>query len=306
MIERKFVQDKIKEKMIQDYLEKELERADYSHTDIRMTPLSTRLIIYVGRPGFAIGRGGAMIKKLTEDLKNKFGVKNPHIDIQQVENPYLDARIVAKNIAQALEQHVSPARITNIYLRNIMEAGAVGAEIVLSGKLSGARGRSDKRMVGYIKKCGDMADEVVSKGFAIARLKPGVIGVKVRIMPRLPKSVQLEKQVKEKVRALDKKKLQTVEEALEEARGDHEIEVPEGTVVVEESKGDVQAIEEMVASREEAPAGEEDMEKKEKTEKPAKKAEKKAAGRASSKKKEEKQEKSEPAEKPTTKNKKKN
>ncbi|MCK5235263.1 MAG: 30S ribosomal protein S3, partial [Candidatus Aenigmarchaeota archaeon] len=166
MIERKFIEDQIKSLEIEEYLAKNLEKADYSHTDIQITPLSTRLIVYVGRPGIAIGRAGKNIEMITNALSNKFGVKNPQLDIQSISNPDLDATYVAHQISSALERYVKANRIVNIYLSNIMRAGAYGAEIRVSGKISGGRGRTDKTQIGYIKKSGDFAIDNVDVGFS--------------------------------------------------------------------------------------------------------------------------------------------
>jgi len=157
MIERKFIEDQIKSLEIGEYLAKNLEKADYSHIDIQITPLSTRLVVYVGRPGIAIGRAGKNIEMITNVLSEKFGVKNPQLDIQSISNPDLDATYVAHQISSALERYVKANKIVNIYLSNIMKAGAYGAEIRVSGKISGGRGRTDKKQIGYIKKSGDFA-----------------------------------------------------------------------------------------------------------------------------------------------------
>ncbi len=195
MIEKKIIEDSIQNLEIEEYLKRILDRADYSYTDIKITPVSTRLIIHVGRPGMAIGKAGKTIKKITDDLQNKFKVKNPQLDIQHVENPFLDANIVAKSISSALERHIGHRRLIDSSLKKIMDAGAVGAEIIVSGKLSGGRGRFEKSLVGYIKKCGDPAKKDVDIGFAMAVLKQGTLGVKVKIMPQLPRAMLMEKEL---------------------------------------------------------------------------------------------------------------
>lgn len=228
MIERKFIEDQIKSLEIEEYLAKNLEKADYSHTDIQITPLSTRLVVYVGRPGIAIGRAGKNIEMITNALSNKFGVKNPQLDIQSISNPDLDATYVAHQISSALERYVKANRIVNIYLSNIMRAGAYGAEIRVSGKISGGRGRTDKTQIGYIKKSGDFAIDNVDVGFSQARMKPGVLGIKVMIMKNLPESMLIEKRIKQfaedekkkKKEASDAKKKKAEEKAEKEASGD--------------------------------------------------------------------------------------
>ncbi len=206
MIERKFIEDQIKSLEIEEYLAKSLERADYSHTDIQITPLSTRLVVFVGRPGIAIGRAGKNIEMITNVLSSRFGIKNPQLDIQSISNPDLDSTYVAHQISSALERYVKPNKIVNIYLSNIMKAGACGAEIRVSGKISGGRGRTDKKQIGYIKKSGDFAVDNVDVGFSQARMKPGVLGIKVMIMKSLPESMLIEERIKAFAEDAKKKK----------------------------------------------------------------------------------------------------
>ena len=196
MIERKFIEENIKSLELEEYFRTKLERADYSHKVIKITPLSTKITIYVGKPGIAIGKNGETIKQLTQTLTDRFNIKNPQLDIQTLENPDLDALVIATGIANGLERKMKPGRLTNIYLRKIMNAGAVGAEITIGGKISGSRGRTEKVLRGYIKKCGDMVEENVDKSEASAVLKQGKIGIKVKILPYLPKSLQIEKEIK--------------------------------------------------------------------------------------------------------------
>ena len=217
MIERKFIEDQIKSLEIEEYLTKSLERADYSHTDIQITPLSTRLVVFVGRPGIAIGRAGKNIEMITNVLSDRFGIKNPQLDIQSISNPDLDATYVAHQISSALERYVKPNKIVNIYLSNIMKAGAYGAEIRVSGKISGGRGRTDKKQIGYIKKSGDFAVDNVDVGFSQARMKPGVLGIKVMIMKNLPESMLIEERIKAFAEDAKKKKKEASDAKKKEA-----------------------------------------------------------------------------------------
>ena len=239
MIERKFIEDHIKSLEIEEYLAKVLEKADYSHTDIQITPLSTRLVVHVGRPGIAIGRAGKNIEMITNILSEKFGVKNPQLDIQSIENPDLDATYVAHQISSAIERYVKPNRITNIYLRNIMRAGAYGAEIQISGKISGGRGRTDKKQVGYIKKSGEFVIDNVDRGFSVARMKPGVLGIKVMIMKNLPESMLIEKRIKDAAIAVAKEAAdkKAAERKAKEAKADEKAE-PKEDKKVDDAKED--------------------------------------------------------------------
>lgn len=204
MIERKFVAEKMKEFQIEEYITQSLENVGHSHTKMVKTPLGEKIIIYASRPGLIVGRKGQNIKQLTKTLKKKFGLENPQIEISEVENPNLDAHIVAEKIVDALERFGSEKfkAIGHKIMGDVMRAGALGIEIVVSGKVPSARAKSWRFYSGYLKKCGDIATVCVRKADAQAQLKTGIIGIKVRIMPsdiKLPDDIELIEESKPKV-----------------------------------------------------------------------------------------------------------
>ncbi|BAA30888.1 30S ribosomal protein S3 [Pyrococcus horikoshii] len=202
-IERYFIREAVKEMLIDEFLEKELRRAGYGGLDIKKTPLGTKVIIFAANPGYVIGRGGRRIRELTRILERQFGLENPQIDVQEIKNPYLNAKVQAVRIAQALERGIHFRRAAYSAMRAIMNNGARGVEIRLSGKLTGERAKSVRFYQGYLAKVGNPAETLVSKGYAQALLKLGVIGVKVAIMPpdaRLPDEIEIvEKPAEEEV-----------------------------------------------------------------------------------------------------------
>jgi len=186
MIERKFISRKLKEYIIGDYIQKNLKRIGYSGTKIQRTPLGEKVIISASRPGLIVGRKGGNIKKLTADLKRKFNLDNPQIEINEVQDLNLDANIVAERIASYLERFGS-SRFKNIghkVIEDVMNTGALGIEILISGKIPGARAKRWRFYKGYLKKCGDMAVSGIKKAIATAHLKSGAVGIQVRIMPK--------------------------------------------------------------------------------------------------------------------------
>ena len=196
MIERKFVAQKIKEFQIQEYITQNLENVGHSHTKMVKTPLGEKIIIYASRPGLIVGRKGQNIKQLTKTLRKKFGLENPQIEISEVENQNLDVNIVIEKIVGALEKFGSEKfkAIGHKVMTEVMKAGALGIEIVISGKVPSARAKSWRFYSGYLKKCGDIAVTGVRKADRQAQLKTGIIGVKVRIMPpnvKLPDDIRL-------------------------------------------------------------------------------------------------------------------
>lgn len=195
MIERKFVAQKIKEFQIEEYITQSLNNVGHSHTKMIKTPLGEKIVIYTSRPGLIVGRKGQNIKLLTKTLKRKFNLENPQIEISEVENPSLDATIVAEKIVDALEKFGSEKfkAIGHKIMTEVMRSGALGIEIIISGKVPSARAKSWRFYQGYLKKCGDIALSV-RKSNAQAQLKTGIIGVKVSIMPpdlKLPDDIEL-------------------------------------------------------------------------------------------------------------------
>jgi|SRR5437879_1367052 len=202
-IEKIFVKEGIKESEVEDYLKDKFKKAGYSRTIIERTPLGTRIIIFANRPGLVIGKSGRRINELTEEIRKKFGFENPLVDVKEVEDPFLDAQIVADRIAKALEKGINFKKVANFYLDKVMEAGATGIQIRVAGKLAGSeRSRSQKFKKGFVAFSGDYANKLVDKGSAQGQIKPGIIGVDVKIMRELPKEIEkikIEEKIKEKV-----------------------------------------------------------------------------------------------------------
>ncbi len=178
-----FITESIKRTEIDEFLQKKLERAGYGGVTISKTPLGTHIVIYAMRPGLVIGRGGETIRELASILEEKFKVANPQISVSEIEIPELNAYVVASRVASALQRGVHFRRAGFWSLNQVMEAGALGAEIVISGKLRTERARFEKFRAGYLVKCGDPSLKYMQKAEVHVQLKPGIFGVRVRIMP---------------------------------------------------------------------------------------------------------------------------
>ena len=218
-IERKFVQENQKRVLLKEFLMKESERAGFGGIKIQRTPLGTLITLEVERPGLIIGRGGKRIKELTETIANKFGLENPQIEIEEVsDKAALNAQLMAQKVAAALERGWHFRRVGHSTVRRIMDAGARGCQVIISGKLTGDRHRTEKFTMGYIKYCGEVASRVMDEGIATAKTKPGIIGVKVRIMPpgaRLPDEIDILEEAKEEAKETRTKAEIEKEEMLE-------------------------------------------------------------------------------------------
>lgn len=202
-VERKFVADGVRKVRVERHLGHELKRAGYGGMDLIRTPLGTQVTIFAEKPGIVIGKGGKVVRGLTQDLATTYGVESPQIEVQQVDNPNLNAQIMAERLASALERGWYFRKAGSSTLRRIMDSGALGCEVVISGKLTGARGRVQKFVEGYIKHSGDPVNTLVDKGYAVAIKKLGVIGVQVRLIPpgaQLPDHFEVTAEVTQKKR----------------------------------------------------------------------------------------------------------
>lgn len=216
-IEKTFVKEGIKESQVEDFLREKFKRAGYSHTEIQRTPIGTRIVVYANKPGLVIGRSGRYVNSITDEVKVKFGFENPMIDVREVENPMLDANIVAARIADSLERGINYKRVCGFYLEKVMESGAVGIQIRVAGKMAGRdRSRFQKFREGLIAHSGDYAEKFVDKGYARASLKPGAVGVQVRIMIESPEDFEKEKKEK-KAKKMEEKKMAAEKAAAVEA-----------------------------------------------------------------------------------------
>lgn len=182
-VEKKFVQEGITKALVHEYLAVELERAGYGGMVMNRTPMGTQITVYAEKPGMVIGKGGKLIRKITRDLDRKFHLDNPQIDVQDVGKGDLNGQVVANRLASSLERGWYFRKAGQSMLRRVMDSGARGCEIIISGKLTGPRSRSEKFIAGYIKHSGKPADDIVDKGYSVAIKKLGVIGCQVRIIP---------------------------------------------------------------------------------------------------------------------------
>ena len=207
--ERKFIIENTKRSLIKKFLLKEIEGAGFGGMSIQRTPIGTRVNILVERPGMVIGKGGAKIKELTENINTKFNVDNPQIEIQEAgASAPLNAQIMAEKLAEALERGWHFRRAGHSTVRRIMNAGAKGCQVIIAGKLTGARHRTEKFTEGHVKYCGEIAKEVMDEGFASAKLKAGILGVKIRIMKpdaKLPDEIKLKISEKKEEKEREKK-----------------------------------------------------------------------------------------------------
>lgn len=130
----------VEDQKIRQYLNKRLEKASVSRIVIERTLKLVTITICTARPGIVIGKGGADVDKLREELKNLFK-KEIQINIYEVKKPDLDATIVGNNIARQLEGKIAYRRVAKMAIQNAIRSGAEGIKIQISGRLNGAEMR---------------------------------------------------------------------------------------------------------------------------------------------------------------------
>ena len=202
MIERKFVSQNVREFEIKTFVKNELSKVGLSSVSLQRTSLGERVIIRASRPGLIVGRGGVTIQKLTKDLKKRFKLENPQIEIEEIKDFSLDAAVVAESIVSQLERFGSQRfkGIGHKTVESVMRSGALGVEILISGKIPSSRAKTWRFVDGYMKKCGDLAISGVDTAIESAKLKTGIVGIQVRILPStvvLPDQITFDKREKE-------------------------------------------------------------------------------------------------------------
>jgi len=183
MEEKKFVGVRKDEYNIKQFVKKMFGKGKVSSIKIEYTPVGEKIIVATHKPGWIIGKRGEKINELTEILKRRFKMENPHVDIEEIMHPEFDAQLTADDIALTLERFGAMKYKASAYraLGRIKNGGALGAELVLSGKLPSDRARVWRFAFGYLKKTGDAAN-LVDRAEAVAETKQGIVGIKVAIL----------------------------------------------------------------------------------------------------------------------------
>lgn len=185
MIEKQIIAKNLREYLIQTFVKECFPKGSYSKIDLKKTPLGEKVVVHTAMPGLVVGRKGENISELTKVLKSRFNMENPQVEVAEITEVNLDPLSVAQGIASYFERF-GPKRFKLIgykELQNIMDAGALGAEIVISGRgVPGARAKSWRFKAGHLKKSGDISENYIKRAIAVANLKSGTIGIKVSIL----------------------------------------------------------------------------------------------------------------------------
>ena len=179
---RKFIDRNVERMLVREFLLSKTERAGFGGLDFQRTPEGTKVTLSAERVGMVIGRKGKIINELQRRLQDDFNIENPRLEVAEIDVPELNAQVMASKLASALERGWYFRRAGHSSLLNIMDKGAKGCLVVLSGKLTGSRNRTQKFQAGHIKYCGDTALQFMDVGKAVCVKKLGTIGCTVAIM----------------------------------------------------------------------------------------------------------------------------
>src|SRR5512133_388545 len=166
---------------LDEYLELTLKDAGYGGVDVQKTPIGTRITLYVTRPGLVIGRKGIGIRDITTKLEQKFALTNPQISVLEVPIPELNPKIMCNRIAQLIERGTAFRRACLWTINTIHNAGALGVEVTVAGKLRSERAHFEKHSAGIVPKSGDVAGRVVKVGITHVLTKMGLMGIQLKI-----------------------------------------------------------------------------------------------------------------------------
>jgi len=195
---RHFVDRNVERQLVREYLQKETERAGFGGLHFERAfdnqSICTKVTLKAERVGMVIGRRGKIINELQRRIKTDFNLENPKLQVEEIDNPALNAQVMASKLASALERGWYFRRAGHSSVLNVMEAGAKGCLVIIAGKLTGARHRTEKFTKGHIKYCGETAIQHMDIGQATAVVKLGTIGCTVALMKpgtKLPHEVDI-------------------------------------------------------------------------------------------------------------------
>jgi len=190
------IKDNYNMMLLKDYLREAIKDAGFSHAEIAKTPVGTRVALHVTRPGIVIGRKGSGIRTLTDKLASDFGLKNPQISVVEIEKPELAPSVMCNRMAAHLERGTAFRRATMWTLKQIMENGAMGVQITISGKLRGDRSAFEKHTAGILPRAGHHAEVIVAEDIAHVKTAMGLIGIRIRIANKAKLIPEFEMKVK--------------------------------------------------------------------------------------------------------------
>ena len=175
------IKDNYNMMLLNDFLREKIKESGFHKVEISKTPTGTKITLHVTRPGIVIGRKGVGIKELTEKIATDFELKNPQISVEEIPNAELSPSVMCNRMATHLERGIAFRRATMWTLKQIMEAGAMGVQITISGKLRGDRSAFEKHTQGILPRAGNYAKNIVSEDVIHTQTPMGLIGINIKI-----------------------------------------------------------------------------------------------------------------------------
>ncbi len=220
---RTFVHRNVERQLVKEYLLRENEAAGFGDLVFQRTPEGTKVTLYAENLGRVIGRRGHHINELSRRLVSDFELDNPRLEVDDLAEPRLSAQVMASRLSSSLERGWFFRRAGHSTVMNIMAAGAKGCLVVLNGKITGARHRTQKFQAGHIKYCGETAFECMDFGYSVAVKKLGTVGCTVGIMrpgAKLPHEITVHSREEVGLEPLSPTMRFTIEESSEESFGE--------------------------------------------------------------------------------------
>jgi small subunit ribosomal protein S3e len=180
---RKFVADGLFYAELNEFLQNELGEDGYAGVEVRVTPMRTEIIIRATRTQMVLGEKGRRIRELTSLVQKRFLFPENNVELyaERVQNRALSAIAQAESLKFKLLGGLAVRRACYGVMRYVMENGAKGVEVVISGKLRAARAKAMKFRDGYMIKSGDAVNHYIDFAVRHIQLKQGVLGIKVKI-----------------------------------------------------------------------------------------------------------------------------
>eukprot|EP00922_Rhytidocystis_sp_ex-Travisia-forbesii_P070634 GHVS01105483.1.p1 GENE.GHVS01105483.1~~GHVS01105483.1.p1 ORF type:complete len:235 (+),score=15.24 GHVS01105483.1:135-839(+) len=190
---RKFINDGVFQAELNEFLERTLAEDGYAGVEVRVTPIRTEIIIRATRTREVLGVKGRRIRELTSLVQKRFKFPADSVELfaERVENRGLCSMAQAESLRYKLMKGLAVRRACYGVLRHIMESGAKGCEVVVSGKRRAQRAKSMKFRDGYMIATGEPAERFVDTATRSVEMRQGVLGIKVKIMlPHDPEGKQ--------------------------------------------------------------------------------------------------------------------
>jgi len=181
---RKFVADGIFYAELNAYLSTELAEDGYAGVEVRVTPMRTEIIIRATRTQNVLGEKGRRIRELTSLVQKRFGFAKDSVELyaERVKNKSLCAIAQCESVRHKLLEGLAARRACYSVLRFAMEGGAMGVEIIVTGKLNAQRAKVMKFKDGFLISTGQPKKTFISEASRNVMMRQGILGVKVKIL----------------------------------------------------------------------------------------------------------------------------